>query len=182
MDSSNLDYLLEKVRATALNFAKKHFKQRDLQFVEECIAEANFWLVVLFVENQEQLFLQENTLAYIRMKIGYKLKEYWAPYATSTMSYHKKKGEVIPTTVEFKEEELPTTTNVDIECFECLQSVLKTQLDWSVYEHHLLNETPKEIGVVLKIRTKKVQKILARIRKRLKDMQRCEDANFLDKP
>jgi hypothetical protein len=170
---------MSRVRLTAINFARKNFKSRDLQFVDECIAEANFWLVILFVEFKQELFEKENTLAYIRMKIGYKLKEYWAPYATSTMSYIKKKGEQLPETVEFKEEDVQTT-NVDIECFECLQSALRTELDWRVYEHHLLNETPKEIGIALQIRTKKVQKVLARIRKRLKDLERCNDADVSD--
>lgn len=166
-----------KVEATALSFARRRFKTIDEQYVDECIAEANFWLVVLFEEFKEEILKQEDTLGYIRMRIGYKLKEYWAPYATSTMSYKKQKGETLPQIVEFVEKDLPKEST-DIPCFDCLQSILKLSNEWDVYEHHLLNKTPKEIGLALNLKEKKVQKILAKIRKRLKVLQKENDANF----
>lgn len=159
---------MEKVELTARKYARKQFKTNDIAFVDECIAEAYFWLVILFHEQKEELSQQEDTIAYVRMKIGYKLKEYWAPYSTSTMSYVKKKGEVLPQKVEFKEEQLPKD-DCKIDCYICLQDALRLKVEEQIYQLFIQNIDTKEIAKQLKIKPKKVEKHLARIRKRLKN-------------
>lgn len=168
LTENNVHFYMEKVELTARKYARRQFRSHDEQFVNECIAEAYFWLVIIFLEHKEELKQQEDTIAYIRMKIGYKLKEYWAPYATSTISYIKKKGEVLPQKVEFKEAELPKEDQT-VDCIICLQSVLKLKIEEDIYNLLLENKTIKEIAVTLKVKIKKVEKHLARIRKRLKN-------------
>ncbi len=173
LTDENLAYFMTAVARTAGNFAKRRFRSRDQQFVDECVAEAYFWLVVIFDEFKEELSKSENPEAYVKSKVGYKLLEYWAPYATSTLSYLKKNGKQVPLLDVLSEEDL-ARQDTEIECFLCLQSVMKTQLDWDVYEQHLLNKTPREIATALNTRLRKVQKVLARIKKRLKSLQNAD--------
>lgn len=170
------------VRSTAVNFARRKHKHLDPMFIEECIAEANFWLVIIFNEYHAELIVHDNPVAYIRSKVGYKLREYFAPYATSTMSYLKKKGELVPQTDEYEEASEPNLDylareNTDTACFECIQSILLTPLDWKVYEHHLLGQNNEEVGKALKIRPRKAKKVLTRIKKRLLALQSKKDAD-----
>lgn len=173
LNEANVDFYMQQVSATARNFANRRFRGHDDLFVEECIAEAYFWLVVLFAEFAEDIARQDDTIAYIRMKVAYKLKEYWAPYATSTMSYVKKQGQEIPQTVELDDQQF-AVKDTEIDCFICLQSVLRTQLEWEVYEHYLLGKEFDEIAKALGVKSKKVQKVLAKIRKRLKASQNAD--------
>lgn len=172
----NLEFFMQQVSVTAMNFAKRRFRGHDELFVDECISEAYFWLVILFNEFKEEIQNQEDTLAYIRMKVAYKLKEYWAPYATSTMSYIKKNGHTLPQTVKLNDQQF-AVKDTGIDCFICLNSILKSQLEWDIYEHYLLKKSFDQIGTALGVRGRKVQKILCRIRKRLKAAKRQEDAN-----
>lgn len=161
---------MEHVEKTARSYAKRQYKSFDKLYIDECIAEAYFWLVILLFESKEEVLKHENPMAFVRMKIGYKLKEYWAPYATSTISYLKKKGKEPPKIEQYTDDMSPRE-NIEIQCFLSLESVLRLPLEREIYQYHIKCMDVKEIAEKLEIRTKRVQKILTRIRKRIQHLE-----------
>ena len=91
-----LDYV-SLAKRCGYNFARKVGKQKNKQFIDECQAEALFWLFILFHENFWEIMWQESAEAYIRMKLSYKLKEYWSSRDSLSLTYYKQRGKQIAT-------------------------------------------------------------------------------------
>ena len=154
------------------NFARRRGRKFDRFFIDEMETEALFWLVILYTEKYEELQRHDNLEAFLRQKIGYKLKEYIFRVACSTFSYLKKKGKHIPNEVDFVELGKQDT---DIPCFECLQSVLYTEVEWDIYELHIRGNEPEFIAAKLGKSAVRIRKVLSKIKKRLKAYNRRYD-------
>ena len=91
-----LDYI-SLAKRCGYNYARKVGKQKNKQFIDESQAEAMFWLFMLFEELYWDIMWQESKEAFIRMRLSYKLKEYWASRDSLSLSYFRRKGKDIPT-------------------------------------------------------------------------------------
>lgn len=168
-DYHHEEILLFRELATRVgqNFARRRGKHNP-QFVDECVTEALFWLVVLMNEKQEEIQRQENLEAYLRRKIGFKLFEYWCLYTPSTLSYLLKKGKHVVSEVEITEG-ARIDKHSDIDVMICLDNAVRTDMEKKIYQLSIEGGTHLEISVALQIREMRVRKILSRIKKRLKN-------------
>lgn len=166
-DNERLEVLVQLVGRTGTNFARRYQKQ-NLFLREECKAEALYWLGLFLTVYSDRIMDHPEPLAYIRKTIGKKLISYVR--FNKDMNYHKLPGSgnqlaeihCIANTNSFTNN-LPTDTDL----FIVLESVLKTEIDWSIYELKVLGQNADVIGKRLEIPTIEVKRTLSQIRNRL---------------
>lgn len=162
--------LISQIQRVAKGFARRRFRQHDLAFVEECIAEAQFIVVELIWTSlksiKEKYPDDTERHKFYRMSVGYKLKEYWALRATSTESYLRKKG------IEVRQHQLYESTAIryysEADEFLALEHAVRNELELRVVEFFCMGNTRELIAEKCGLSISRVKKILTRIKKRLK--------------
>jgi hypothetical protein len=161
--------LLVQAERVARGYARGKSRQRDAAFVDECIAEAYFTVVELLWTSLKEIKEKYPDIVerhkFIRMSIGYKLKEYWAYRATSTISFLKKRGIVV------KHQSIETcqviSDDSSLNEFIALDHATRDQVERRVIEFYCMGNDLELISIKCSMSQKRVKKILIRVKKRL---------------
>jgi DNA-directed RNA polymerase specialized sigma24 family protein len=156
---------------TAYNFARRQSRHGDEMFVEESKAEARFLASLLFLEHMESIAEKDDPAKFMRMYIGYKLKDYWAKRATSTESYLRKHGKS-DVHIPFKNE-MAVVEVSDIDICTCREHVARNEVEERILSLYETGRTKPEIASEMNLHIKNVKKILAKIKKRLMKYKDC---------
>lgn len=164
------DGIAQQAERVARGFARKRNRGGDKGFTDEAIAEALYQVTYLMWTEWESIKEKYPDKAeratFLRMTVGYKLKEYFSHRATSTVSYLRKKG------IEIRREQLHEAHLVQyispMDIYIVFEDVCRDELEKRVIEYYALGNMIDIVGARCGISTKRAKKIVNRIRRRLR--------------
>lgn len=163
------DGIKDQAERVARGYARRKNRGNDKAFIDECVAEALYTVTYLLWTEWDSIKAKYPDKAerdtFLRMTVGYKLKEYFSYRATSTVSYLRKKG------IEVRHEQLHESHVIQyvspMDVAICLEDVCRDELEKRVIEYYAFGNMIDIVGAKCGISTKRAKKIINRIRRRL---------------
>lgn len=170
VDNIDIHDYIALARRCGYNYARKVNKQRDKFFIDECQAEALYWLFMMFDELYWDIMIQESIEAFIRMKLSWKLKEYWISKDSLSLSYFRSHGkQVLTNDHSDKAFESLSIENLENTCYEILDAVLRDDMDGTILELFSTGLKVDEIALEVRHSVSFVTKTLTRIESGIKN-------------
>lgn len=166
-----LDEALVHAKRTAKYFTRQRNRSRDLFFCDEMEAEAIFIVTQIILTEYEAILKKypdaEGRFKFYRMSVGYGLKAYCAYRSMRTINWLRSKG-IETKHVKLEEDYLPVDDHSAMMTI-ILDEAARTPMEKRVLEFYLMANDLKTIGEKVGLASKRVRKVLKRIKRRLKE-------------
>jgi hypothetical protein len=156
MDYSILPLLIEDFYSIALrtgyNYGRRVGKDKNPQFIDECQAEALFWLAILFDERYWEIMYQGDPVKFVRMNLRSKLTAYWKSRDSLSLTYFKTFRGEVKSHVEFTETSRTYKALNDgyLSTIDIIDDVVETKLDAEILSLYCDNLTVERISEQVK--------------------------------
>lgn len=162
--------IAEQAERVARGFARRRNRGNDKAFIDEATAEALFQVTYMMWTEWESVKEKYPDKAeratFLRMTVGYKLKEYFSLRATSTVSFLRKKG------IEIRREQLHEAHLIEyvspMDVYICFDDVCENELEKRVLEFYAMGQMYELVAVRCGISTNRTKKIINRVRRKLR--------------
>lgn len=162
--------IVQQVTRVARGFARRRNRGNDEAFIDEATAEAIFQVTYIMWTEwdgvKDKYPDKAERATFLRMTVGYKLKEYFSLRATSTVSYLRKKG------IEIRREQLHEAHRIEyvtpMDVYICFDDVCNDELEKRVIEFYAMGLMLEIVAAKCGLTLKRTKKIVNRIRRELR--------------